>query len=271
MTFRLPLSAPSRRRGFTLVELLVVIGIIALLISILLPALNRAREQANKVKCLSNLRQVGMGFVQYANNNKGYFPFVASRSNAGGVDFDEDWIHWRTTITNGGVSTSAIAPYITNASTNSNNYLAAIFRCPSDEIQNRPTSTYVYSYSMNGYLDPRSGSTHPQKIDGAAHPVKLGTIKNAAEKIMVVEETDWTINDGHFDPGTYSLKKNTFTINLDRLSIRHDSTVKEAVNPPSGVVSIPEGRGNAAFCDGHAEFISRGEVHTAAHSVPIIY
>jgi prepilin-type N-terminal cleavage/methylation domain-containing protein len=84
-----------RKRGFTLVELLVVIGIIALLISILLPALGRAREAAQRTACLSNIRQLGIAMQQYANDNKDFIPigymsqkqfsYVVNWNNANGT------------------------------------------------------------------------------------------------------------------------------------------------------------------------------------------
>src|SRR2546423_2014527 len=67
--------ARKKSDAFTLVELLVVIGIIALLVSILLPTLSKARKSAQTVKCLSNLRQMGLAFSMYENEHKQWLPY----------------------------------------------------------------------------------------------------------------------------------------------------------------------------------------------------
>src|SRR3954468_383343 len=82
-------STGRNRAGFTLVELLVVIGIIAVLIGILLPALNKARKAARTTTCLANLRTLTQMEIQYWNDNKGKFsPYY---NGSGGTKFQIEW------------------------------------------------------------------------------------------------------------------------------------------------------------------------------------
>ncbi len=75
-------SVHPQRLAFTLIELLVVIGIIALLAGLLLPALSRAKQQANRVKCTNHLRQLGLALTMYADDHQGQFPPRRQRTNA---------------------------------------------------------------------------------------------------------------------------------------------------------------------------------------------
>ena len=235
-------SGSPVRRGFTLVELLVVIGIIALLISILLPALNRARESAKQTQCLSNERSIGMAFVMYENDNKGYFPNDAPAGGVG-VNHYADFIFWQASRN---IDDSAFTRYL-----GSNKFNTAIFRCPSDDYNFRTKSSYFYSYSMNGFMSLVTGPGISPAAD-AVH--KITQIRHTSDKAILYEEDVQTIDDGHATP-----EQITGTINL--LSIRHDNTRKTPETQNTGMTLNPNCRGNVAFCDGHAEYISRKQLH----------
>jgi prepilin-type N-terminal cleavage/methylation domain-containing protein/prepilin-type processing-associated H-X9-DG protein len=232
----------ARRAAFTLVELLVVIGIIALLISILLPSLSRAREQGNAVKCLSNLRQLGMAFVMYTNANKGALPADAPNNK----DQPEDFVHWET---GRNLEESALGPYWGKP------FPASLLICPTDDVNNRERvkkGGYRFSYVMNGYVSSITGSG----ISAANSIKRINQAINAPDKLLAYEEDPYTIDDGHATP------QPTSSINL--LAIRHDRT-RRPENPadPLGALSLNgEKRGNACFLDGHASYIDRNTLHS---------
>lgn len=139
-----------RKHAFTLVELLVVIGIIALLISILLPSLSKAQRQARVVVCQSNLRQLGMASLNYQNDWKGYLPHGWNLTAGGGGD---------NTVK---LTMARLAPYLgfkagwqPPGQRNGN-----IFSCPEQPQGNGSTGDFP-SYSVNAYLGAVAAGESP--------------------------------------------------------------------------------------------------------------
>lgn len=135
--------ARSRRNAFTLIELLVVISIIALLISILLPALGSARKAAKDLQCLSNLRQLGVSLATYSTEFDGYLP----AQNTADYSYDSSirWFTWFVALDKTGILESG--ERIKDAG-------QSALVCPLDEEVTFSSEWIYTSYGTSGYTMP---------------------------------------------------------------------------------------------------------------------
>jgi prepilin-type processing-associated H-X9-DG protein/prepilin-type N-terminal cleavage/methylation domain-containing protein len=220
------------KTAFTLVELLVVIGIIAVLIGILLPVISKARRHAQQAACCSNLRQLTHAFIMYVNDNGGWFPRPAANS----LFLPEDWIYYQT-YAGRDPRDGAINKYLGKT------FDPRIYRCPGDDAELHKThfeggpvgyARYEYSYSVNELI------CHTWPYD----TMKITQVKHSSEKILLIDESSNTIEDGCW------AWQAQLGIDGNWLSVRHDMKGEHDKEPYIG-------RGNVAFVDGHAELIER--------------
>jgi prepilin-type N-terminal cleavage/methylation domain-containing protein/prepilin-type processing-associated H-X9-DG protein len=213
------------RRGFTLVELLVVIGIIAVLVGILLPALSKARRAAQTAACLANLRSIGHAYFMYSGANKGYLPYAIYPSYAlrPTDPVGTPRVHWYEALSpfmGRKIEYDAMGNRLTN-------YSQVIRACPAwklDEVglQDVPGNDYLTGYGQNltpflgsgkgatGSSPPISGPPYgnPEmyqvglennpsgnpSVNAAVGAVKMSNLPKPAKCIINGDSVNWLIN-----------------------------------------------------------------------------
>ena len=263
-------SRPSRAKAFTLVELLVVIGIIALLISILLPALGQARKQGRMIKCLANMRSIGQVSQMYSSQFKGtVLPTIVW----GPSGKDDSWAILLVAmkyIEDPQIAPSSeptansilVCPEARSALVGATPELGLTAAAGAVDGYERRQSYHVqpglivdYTYGINGstYKKSEIAGTDPQMMlasssisNDPAYPCwplkKLTQIKNSTDMVLLWDGVAW-------NPGN----------NLTRISGGRHGTFNVAKPLDTGIT-------NLLFLDGHAESAQRADLpSTAAH------
>jgi prepilin-type N-terminal cleavage/methylation domain-containing protein/prepilin-type processing-associated H-X9-DG protein len=157
---------PCNRRGFTLLELLVVVSIIAVLAALLFPVAGRMIERGRTTKCTNFMQQIGAAAIRYAGENEMQLPVTSHQRRTG---------HKSWTIT--------LQPYASGT---------LCFRCPCDEDKERP-----YSYAMNDFLTPNPAGA--PELDVA----RLSRLEHARETVLFAEASKEYVNTDHFHFSDY--------------------------------------------------------------------
>jgi prepilin-type N-terminal cleavage/methylation domain-containing protein/prepilin-type processing-associated H-X9-DG protein len=216
-------STQQLHRAFTLIELLVVIAIIAILASILFPVFGRARENARRASCQSNLKQIGLGILQYTQDYDERLPLSADGNTAapaGGLGALGGWNYYTTFGATNAVfdmSKSSLMPYLKSTQ---------IFVCPSDTKGKASGNSYAANACVFGTT----------ATNGLKPGKSLAAFDETAKWMLLGEEGDPTDNDPSTDDAYYSLPSN------NKLTARH------------------LGGSNLTFLDGHVKWFRHEKV-----------
>jgi prepilin-type N-terminal cleavage/methylation domain-containing protein/prepilin-type processing-associated H-X9-DG protein len=257
----------QKRRGFSLVELLTVIGIIGILVAFLMPALTSARRAAQTVQCASNMRQLVAALMNYSVESKGVFP-----GNIGALN-----IYW--------YNRDAVGKYIktTYQQSNSEQCIGGVFICPAD------LEGAVRSYAMNLWASGWVSDGVLGLVNGPNPPAKLwkSSVGSSSQMILIIEQfsqEDWPNDDqgssiGSGRTGQWSSKAITglaggapgarFHSGGQSIPARFGDCASEvcyfrhrAPKQP-GTLGDATGRLNIGFADGHVSLVSDKELYNA--------
>jgi len=232
----------NTRKGFTLIELLVVIAIIAILAAILFPVFAKVREKARQTSCLSNEKQLGLGFIQYAQDNNETYPYDTS----GGYYDEQGWA-------------GEIYPYVKST---------GVFTCPDDTYKSTNAGYTEVSYGMNGNLmgaDPSTAyGSQPSKpgstLAGQLAPASTVLLFEAEnEQVQLGNQTDGGSASGRgmYDYGNSTTSENG---NKGQPLSGYNSAIYATGNIGGyTLTNIPAGAvhtngSNYLLADGHAKF-----------------
>jgi prepilin-type processing-associated H-X9-DG protein/prepilin-type N-terminal cleavage/methylation domain-containing protein len=264
------------RRGFSLVELLVVIGILGVLISLLLPALSRVRQQGDAIKCASNLRQIGVGWVMYANAHRGTsvpgrMPNLGAAFNVYSVGNGEAWRpRWFVTL---GQQTGIHAytnPSPLAADDNTKAVDNPVFHCPAvpERVNNR---NYTFGYNFQFLGNTRNKVGTPSGVFNPINfPVRISKI-NGSETVLATDAMGTAAGkrrdqrtgyraDGSAD--LFAVGNHAWSLDPPRLTARSDTCDDSNRGPQhrSAPDERHKGKANVLFCDGHVELMMLKEL-----------